>query len=84
MYKNIIIVGVEFSAATCVKICLDEDFDPDSNLRVKPTTHFTTIMIKANGALWVNSAVLKEWTVDKFLKISYNDGIYGNETKSDK
>ena len=39
-------------------------------------------MIKDNGALWANSAVLKEWTVDKFLKISYTDGIYGNEKKN--
>ena len=76
-------VGVKFSATTCVKICLDEDFDPGSNWRVKPTTHFITIAIKANGVLWANSAVIKEWTVDEFLKISYIDGIYGDETKSD-
>ena len=44
-------VGVEFFATTCVKICLDEDFNPGSNWRVKPTTRFTTIAIKANGAL---------------------------------
>ena len=77
-------LGVKFSATTRVKICSDEDFDPASNWRVKPTTHFTTIAIKANGAMWANSAVLKEWTVDKFLKINYTNGIYGNETKSDK
>jgi hypothetical protein len=44
-------VGVKFFAATRIMIWLDEDFDPSSNWRVKPTTRFTTIAIKASGAL---------------------------------
>jgi hypothetical protein len=44
-------VGVKFSAATRIDIWLDKDFDLGSSWRVKPTTRFTTIVIKANGVL---------------------------------
>ncbi len=87
-HKSVLIIWkllrVKFFAATRVEVWLHEDFDPSSSWRVKPTTRFTTIVIKANGALWANLETLKEWTVDKFLKINYTDEICGNETRSNK